>query len=179
MLREVGINIRMQVLSSANNTARTNSGDFDLNVARIDQVGTPYYFMDLVGPISSITPGFHQEGSENPRELLPFEQKIADLLQELRLTRTAEERTNILHEIERLYTENVYTIGLYQLRQGLAINNRFKNIPSDLPPYLYDYMVNGMPIQIIWVAEEDQYDELFIDEIPLKDDYMDTEWSSK
>jgi peptide/nickel transport system substrate-binding protein len=179
MLREVGINIRLQVLSGPNNTARTNSGDFDLSVARVDQAGTPYYFMDLIGPISSTTPGYHQEGSEYPRELLPFEQEIADLLQELRLSRTAEERIDILHKIEKLYTENIYTIGLYQLRQGLAINNRFKNISSDLPPYLYDYMVNAMPLQIIWVAEEDQYDELFLDEIPVEETYMNTEWSSK
>ncbi|MFP4017220.1 MAG: ABC transporter substrate-binding protein [Halanaerobiales bacterium] len=179
MLREVGINIKLQTLSAPNSTARMDSGDWDLNVARQDSIGTPYYFMDLVGPVSSSTPDYHQEGSEHPRELLDFEQEIADLLQELRLTRTPEERTEILHQIEKIYTENIYTIGLYQLRQGLAINNRFKNVQSDLPPYLYDYMVNSMPIQTVWVPTEDQNEALFLDEIPLEEAYSNTEWFNK
>jgi peptide/nickel transport system substrate-binding protein len=179
MLRKVGINLRLKVLSGTNNTAKTNSGEFDLNVARIDQVGTPYYFMDLVGSVSDITPGFHQKGAQSPRELLPFEKEIADLLQKLRLSRTADEKADLLYQIEKIYTENIYTIGLYQLRQGLAINKRFKNIPSDLPPYLYDYMVNGMPLQIVWVPEDQQYDNLFLDDIPLADSYSQTEWFNK
>ena len=65
---------------------------------------------------------------------MPFEERIRELMMEARTELDAGRRADIFVEILRLYTENIYSVGLYEAQRGLGIAKRFRNVQPDVPP---------------------------------------------
>ena len=169
LFRDVGIDLRFRVLPRPTVTNLVNSADYDMQIARID-VPTPDVQPGLYGPATADEPDWHQSGPEG-RTLLPFEEEMATLLEEARFTTDPARRTEIFREVLRLSTENVYTIGIYEARRGLAVNKRLKNIPDDLPTFQYEWGMESMP-WLAWTAEDEQIEPRFLNLIPTAQSYQ-------
>jgi len=174
LFRQIGIDLRFRVLPgpTVDNTI-TNSA-FDMTVSRVDSP-TPDVQMGVFGPASSDEPDWHQAGPEG-RVLLPFEETMADLFEEARFASDPTRRTEIFKEVLALSTENVYTIGLYEARRGLAVNKRLKNIPDDLPTFQYEWGMENMP-WLVWTAEDEQIVPRFLNLIPTAQSYQNRAWN--
>ena len=48
----------------------------------------------------------------------------------------------------------------------MGIAKRFRNVQPDVPAYLYDWLDKNIPLQIVWVPEEMQYQPKFKEHIP-------------
>jgi len=98
--------------------------------------------------------------------LFPFEVRIGNLLNQLKVERSVSRRREMFSEIQHLWTENIYRIGTYKMRAGWGVSKRIKNIPEDCPPKLYEYFeTNCLPFQA-WVPKDEQLPEQFPDLIP-------------
>jgi peptide/nickel transport system substrate-binding protein len=175
MLREVGIDIRFRVVPSAVLANLENASNFDMQVERLTNPAPDIHMGDY-GPSSVDDPFWHQGGPGGQRSLLPFEEEMASLMQEARFTTDPARRGEIFRELLRLSTENVYTIGLYEARRGIAVNKRLKNIPDDLPTYQYEWGMENMP-WLAWTPTEEQITPRFLELIPTAEDYQDRAWN--
>ena len=169
LFRSVGIDLRFRVLPGPTVTNLVNTSDFDMVITRQD-VPTPDVRPGLYGPASADEPTWHQAGPEG-RTLLPFEKEMATLIDESRFTTDPARRTEIFHEVLKLSTDNVYTIGLYEARRGLAVNKRLKNIPDDLPTFQYEWGMENMP-WLSWTAADEQIAPRFLNLIPTPKNYQ-------
>lgn len=175
MLRSVGIDLRVRIMTGPVVTNRVDSGHFHFHIVRLDST-TPFIHMSLFGPITDNSPSWHQAGPEGERFLMPFEERIRELMMEARTELDAGRRADIFVEILRLYTENIYSIGLYEAQRGLGIAKRFRNVQPDVPAYLYDWLDKNIPLQIVWVPEEMQYQPKFKEHIPTAESYQNRSW---
>lgn len=173
LFRNIGIDLRIRVVSGPIGADRQNAGTWELMISRVDQP-TPDIHMGTYGPSTVDNPVWHR-GGPGGRDLLPFEQEMADLLEEAQFTSDAARRTEIFREVLRLSTENVYTIGLYQARRGLAVHNRIRNIPEDLPTYMFEWGMENMP-WLAWTPEGEQFTPRYLHLIPTSETYQNRAW---
>ena len=70
-------------------------------------------------------------------------------------------------EWQKIYTENVYGIGLTEYPGALIINKRFSNIPPGAPIFMYNWAEDNIIRERVWVAADQQSDaELHPDTLP-------------
>jgi peptide/nickel transport system substrate-binding protein len=175
MFREVGIDLKVRLVSANNVATKVGGGDFEMYFNRLDSA-IPFIQMELFGPFRNNSPDWHYAGSGGKRDLLDFEKEIQQIMQEARYVADAAERKEMFKKILNLYTENVYTVGVYEVRRGTGLHKRIRNWQPDIPPYMYNWTINSIPVQILYVNQEDQFETMFLDSIPTKKDYIERSW---
>ncbi|RCW62411.1 ABC transporter substrate-binding protein [Halanaerobium sp. ST460_2HS_T2] len=175
MFREVGIDLKVRLVSANNVATKVGGGDFEMYFNRLDSA-IPFIQMELFGPFRNNSPDWHYAASEGKRDLLGFEKEIQQIMQEARYVADAAERKEMFKEILNLYTENVYTVGVYEVRRGTGLHKRIRNWQPDIPPYMYNWTINSIPVQILYVNQEDQLETMFLDSIPTEEDYSNRSW---
>lgn len=178
MLKEVGIDLKFRTVGAWYETV--DSMEWDMLIARPYTV-TPWKTPSWVGSISSDTPMWHVAGPGGERDLLPFEEQIAQLLEEAATAIDPENQEQIFLEIQRLYSENLYTIPLYQAADPMAHAKRIRNYPDDLPNYFYEWYHNNVPVEILWTPEDQQlsvedYVPEYLSLIPTPERYRAQPW---
>ncbi|MFW6278756.1 MAG: ABC transporter substrate-binding protein [Bacillota bacterium] len=167
MLEDVGIRVDIQPLQATVADDREDNADFQSRINRYDFNLLPDVYPESVGPVTNSDPGFHQAGSDGEREFLDFETEIRDLLDEAQLTPDPESREEKLKEVQQIYSENLYSIPILQIRTGLGINNRLQNVADDVPVALYHWTIRNLPQEIIWTPAAEQIDTQHQDKFPL------------
>lgn len=175
MFREAGIDIRIKLATAQNIRTRLDAGDFEMHILRLDSA-IPFIQMELFGPVRQDSPDWHMTAPGNKRDLLPFEEKIRDLMEEAKYTVSTDKRYQIFREILKLSTQNIYTVGIYEVRRGTGLHKRIRNFQPDIPPYMYNWTIDSLPVQILYVNKEDQFETNFQDLIPTTDDYSNRSW---
>jgi peptide/nickel transport system substrate-binding protein len=66
------------------------------------------------------------------------------------------ERNKLGRQYNKVFTENIYNIGLVQAPAALIINKRIKNLPPGTPVLAYNWAEDGAMRERFWVAKEDQ-----------------------
>lgn len=166
MFRDVGIDLRLDIMQGTILGAKTNAGEWQLLLNRTTGVAAPDLHPEEIGPISQQTPIWHIAGEEGRRELQGFEQEIFALLEEAATTASAAERAGIFQEIGRISTANVYTAPIYQYQAAYGIAKRFRNVPGDLPARLYQWNWTNLQPQQVWAPSELQMESQYQDRIP-------------
>jgi len=64
-----------------------------------------------------------------------------------------------MKQYQKVYTENVWTIGLTQYPGALIVNKRFSNIPAGAPIFLYNWAEDNIIRERVFVAKDKQHDE--------------------
>lgn len=175
MFREVGIDLRIKPATASTVDTRIPAGDFEAYMVRLDSA-VPFVQMQLFGPIRESSPDWHRSASGGKRDLMDFEVKIQDLMKEATYEPSIDRRNEIFKEILKLSTENVYTIGVYEVRRGTGLHKRICNFQPDIPPYMYNWTMESIPAQILYVEKEDQFSPGFLNLIPTKEDYANKSW---
>ena len=77
------------------------------------------------------------------------------------------ERAELMKQYQRLYTENVYSVGLTQYPGALIINKRFANIPAGAPIFMFNWAEDNIIRERVFVPADQQGDyELHPETLP-------------
>jgi peptide/nickel transport system substrate-binding protein len=144
------------------------SGQFDWSVMRqgSEYVSVVQGTVDLA-PTGPRVHQFHRAGADGTLDLLPFEQELVDTVNAFIATSDSEERTELMKQYQRIFTENVYSVGLTQYPGALIINKRFTNIPAGAPIFMFNWAEDNIIRERVYVPEEAQQDyELHPETLP-------------
>ena len=111
-----------------------------------------------LAPIGPATSRFHKAPDGGTLDLLPFEEDLVKAVNGFTASGDAAERANLMKTYQKLYTENVYGIGLTQYPGALIINKRFSNIPPGAPIFMYDWAEDNIIRERVFVAADKQQD---------------------
>ena len=62
-----------------------------------------------------------------------------------------QERIDLMKQYQKLYTENVYAVGLTQYPGALIINKRFANIPAGAPIFMFNWAEDNIIRERVFV----------------------------
>lgn len=168
LLNDIGIQVNARPLNSAAARESDEAGEWDMKIDRDSQVfAVPFTRCTDLGPVTKEF-SFHREGSE-PRELLDFEADLVDIITRFCAEPDTDTRLELMSEYNQIVTENVYFAGIFVGRYGLAAAKRFKNIPAGMPVFMYNWTWENVMPEQVWVAPEDQIDQLRPGVIPTYD----------
>lgn len=133
------------------------SGQFDWSVMRqgAEYVSVVQGTVDLA-PTGPRNHQFHRAGSDGNLDLMPFEQELVDTVNAFIATNEPEERADLMKDYQRIFTENVYSVGLTQYPGALIINKRFDNIPEGAPIFMFNWAEDNIIRERVYVPEDDQ-----------------------
>lgn len=175
LFRSVGISLRPRVVKSTLGLERISTGEWEMAIRRLD-TPAPDRSASNYGPTDLASPFWHKAGPGGLRELLDFERQLEKLYDQAKFTASADKRREIFREVLRIHTANLYTVGVYEARRGVAIHKRLKNIPSDLPVYLYEWGLENQP-WTAWTPKELQIPPRFQELIPTREAYQNRGWT--
>ena len=133
------------------------SGQFDWHVRRqgSEMVSVVQGTANLA-PTGPRTSWFHRAGTGDALDLLPFEQELVDTVNAFIATSDNAERVDLMKKYQRLFTENVYSVGLTQYPGALIINKRFANIPAGAPIFMFNWAEDNIIRERVFVPADKQ-----------------------
>lgn len=162
----VGIKVNYRILTSSASTETDQNGNWDMKVFRGGQVmALPFTQIAGLAPIAKEFTK-HREGS-TPRQLQPFEEELVDIVLEYRSTFDPEKRKELMFEYNKIWTENVYDIGVFVGRYGLGMAKRSMNIPSGTPAFMYTWVEDAVLLDVLWTPEDQQVQQNRPETIPV------------
>jgi peptide/nickel transport system substrate-binding protein len=154
----VGVQVNMRIVDSATQSSINQAGTWDTRIQR----GGQEFALPFTNPtgLAPITKNFriHSEGTE-PRELMDFEPRLIEIVNEYRRTFDDEGRKELLFEYNHIYTENVYSLGVFVGRYGLGLAKRTKNVPDGTPVFMYTWVEDAILLDTLWTPEDQQLPE--------------------
>ncbi len=144
------------------------SGQFDWHVRRQgSEMVSVVQGTASLAPTGPRTSYFHRGGTDGTVDLLPFEQELVDTVNAFIKSSDTAERTELMKKYQKLYTENVYTVGLTQYPGALIINKRFANIPAGAPIFMFNWAEDNIIRERVFVPADKQSDnELHPETLP-------------
>jgi len=166
LFAEIGIQINFRPLASTVGNDMVENGEWEMFVDRGGQdMAVPFTRAVELAPITDQDPGWHRKGAED-RQLQPFEQELIDIVNEFRLEPDAARRFELMAEYNRIFTENIYDIGIVVGSYGLALAERFQNVPTGTPTFLYEWTWANVQPDQVWVMPEEQLPEIYPETLP-------------
>ena len=157
-LAEIGIRVLPKSVDETSFDPMRNSGDFTAILQRANFVLPTREACGNL-PVSDICPAFHLKGADG-RDLLPFEQELADLVQSFNSTDDAAAQAAYADRMQTLLTENVYNVGLVQVPAALLVNKRVRNAHPGTPVFMYEWAEDSVIRERLWVPADAQIGEL-------------------
>ncbi len=158
LLREVGINVIPNALPQPVQQVRDTCA-WDWIVERGDrEYQAPLANLDNLAPITAKNPEWHQGTADSPQDLLDFERELVDLVTALRTEPDPEARNEMLRTYNRIFTENVYNVGLITSPAALLMHKRLRNVPPGTPVLAFQWSENAMSRERLWVPAAERLD---------------------
>jgi len=162
----VGIQINERVIDSATRVDLTNAATWDMLVNRGPQeFALPFKNVTGLAPITSNFE-WHREGSE-PRVMMDFEQQLADIITQYRSTYDPADRKTLMFDYNKIFTENVYDLGIFVGRYGLGLAKRIQNVPDGTPVFLYQWVEDAIQLDTLWTPVDQQMPQVRPDTLPV------------
>jgi peptide/nickel transport system substrate-binding protein len=167
-LEEAGIQATLNLLSGNDQDATLDAGTWDWMVMRNPtELITVVQNTTQLAPTGPITSWNHRANQAGELDLLPWEQEMVDVVNAFIASRDPAERQELMKRYQRLYTENLYAIGLVAYPGALVINKRFANIPPGAPIFQFNWAEDNIIRERVYVPEDRQQDhELHPDTLP-------------
>ncbi|MFV0360231.1 ABC transporter substrate-binding protein, partial [Tropicimonas sp.] len=128
MMERIGLKVVPNLVTGTDRDSIMYAGEWDWMTYR-----NPNSLVSVVqntpelAPVGPRTSRNHFANAAGELDLLPFEQELADTINAFIESRDADERTELMKTYQKLYTENLFNIGLTQYPGALIINKRFAN----------------------------------------------------
>jgi peptide/nickel transport system substrate-binding protein len=162
----VGLKINFRPLTSDARTDQVQSGQWDLHVDRMGQVfALPHISCADLAPITKNAPSWHREG-DKPRQLQPFEEELIKLVTPFCESSDPAERQQLMSQYNKIFTENLYDIGVFVGRYGENLTKRFKNVNPGLPAFLYDWTEGNIMLEQVWSPVDQHKPEVRPNTVP-------------
>jgi peptide/nickel transport system substrate-binding protein len=157
MMAESGLKVTLNTLSGNSFDAEFQNGTYDWVVRRNDpELISPVQQPSRLAPVGPRTARMHMANDAGELDLLPFEEVLVDNVNAFIASRDPDERKAVMQEWQKIYTENVYGVGLTQYPGALIINKRFSNLPPGAPIFMYNWAEDNIIRERIWVAADSQ-----------------------
>jgi peptide/nickel transport system substrate-binding protein len=167
MFAQVGIKVNFRPVTSADWISIRATGEYDTFVWRVEQeFALPFTRCSSLAPTGKNAPFWHIEG-ENPRQLQPFEEDLVDLANQYCVERDLVKRKELINEYNKIFTENVYALGIWVGRHGLALAKRFQNVPPGTPVFMYQWVEDNYMGEQLWTPKDQQLEEVRPDTVPV------------
>ncbi len=155
----IGIKVNMKVIDNQTQLNDYATGTWDMVVARGGIQGGQQWALPFVNPplLAPYTKDFpwHREGN-TPRKLMDFEPKLVDIVTKYRSTFDTAQRTDLMNQYNKIFTENVYDMGVFVGRYGLGLTKRIKNVADGTPVFLYHFVEEGILLDAMWTPKDQQ-----------------------
>jgi len=159
IMERLGLRVIANFQSGTARDDMAQSGNFDWQVVRQGSA-----LVSVVQGTVALAPtgprihSFHRAGTDGTLDLLPFEQELVDTVNAFIATNDNEERAELMKQYQRIFTENVYSVGLTQYPGALIINKRFANIPAGAPIFMFNWAEDNIIRERVFVPEDRQGD---------------------
>ena len=82
---------------------------------------------------------------------------MVEIVEALKYERTREGRQELFSELQKLGTENLYTIGVIEGIYNTGITKRFRNIPIGVPARFHQWFHLNVMQEQVWTPEEEHF----------------------
>ena len=153
----LGVRVIINALDGKQHDANMTSGKFDWMVLRdgSDLMSVVQNTQQLAAT-GNATLAFHFAGKDGKLDLLPFEKQLADVIGKFTATADAKEQAALMKEYQKIYTSNVYGVGLTQYPGALIVNKRFANIPTGAPINMFNWAEDTIIRERVFVPADKQ-----------------------
>ena len=157
MMEPLGLRVIANFQQGTARDDMAQSGQFDWHVERQGaEMVSVVQGTAALAPTGPRTHPFHRAGSDGTLDLLPFEQELVDVVNAFISTSDNAERAELMQQYQRIFTENVYSVGLTQYPGALIINKRFANIPAGAPIFMFNWAEDNIIRERVFVPEDQQ-----------------------
>ena len=156
-METLGIRVIVNVLDGKQYDAQRYAGKFDWQVLR-----NPTSMVSIVqntpelGPTGPHNSYFHRAPEGKDLDLLPFEKDLVDVLAKFSGSNDPTERFDLMKKYQKIYTQNVYAVGLITYPGALIINKRFANVAPGAPIVLYNWAEDAVIRERMFVPTDKQ-----------------------
>jgi peptide/nickel transport system substrate-binding protein len=167
MFGAVGIKVNARPMTSQARTDMFTSGEWDMAMNRTSDFLLPFKNCANLAPLTPLTPNWNRQAQGAERVLRDWEQEMVDLVTQYCSEQDTEARTQLINQYNYLFTLHNYQLGTIIGRKGLALAERFKNVPGGTPPFMYQWVEDAIMSEVIWTAEEDWNPQVRPNTIPV------------
>ena len=167
-MEKIGIRVIVNLVSATNMTATQNNGTWDWQIFRNQsELISVVQNTAMLAPTGAQTSWFHRAGSDGSVDMLPFEKDIVDVVNSFISEQDATKRIDLMKKFQKIFTENVYEVGLTQYPGALIINKRFANIPAGAPIFMFNWAEDNIIRERVYVPTDKQQNlELYPKTLP-------------
>jgi peptide/nickel transport system substrate-binding protein len=169
-MEKLGIRVILNSLTGNQRDDANYSGRFDWMVMRNHtELSSVVQNTEQLAPVGPRTSWHHRAPENGQVDLMPFEQQLVDIVNKFMTTQDNDARTKLMKEYQKIYTENVNTVGLTEYPGALIINKRFSNIPPGTPIFMFNWAEDSIIRERVFVPADKQGKyELFAQQLPGK-----------
>jgi peptide/nickel transport system substrate-binding protein len=140
LMEEAGLQVVANFMSSNDENATRQAGQWDWSVFRNgSELVTVVQNTPQLAPTGPQTSIFHRAGPDGTMNLQLFEEELVTLVNAFIASNDPAERVQLMQDYQRIYTENVYGLGLTQYSAALIVNKRFANLPTGTPNFMFNW----------------------------------------
>jgi peptide/nickel transport system substrate-binding protein len=162
----VGIKLNYRILTSTASSETDQNGNWDMKVFRGGQAfALPFTQIASLAPIAKEFT-WHREG-DKPRQFQPYEDQMIKIVNEYRATFDPAKRKDLMAQYNKVFTENVYNLGVFVGRYGLGLAKRTKNVPSGTPAFMYTWVEDAVLLDVLWAPTDQQMKQNRPETIPV------------
>ncbi len=167
LLSDIGVQVNFRPVTSAVMQDNRETGSWELAVYRGDQeFAVPFTRAQDIAPVRDERPWWHR-ADNGERDLQPFEEELVNIAKEFALEPDSAKRQEMMSEFNHIFTENVYNVGIITGSYGLALAERFKNIPVGSPTFLYQWTWANVQPDAVWISPDEQLDQIYPGTVPV------------
>lgn len=161
MMERAGIRVIPNIVDGTQVTALQQSGKFDWFLTRINssELSTIVQNTVALAPTGPQIAQAHRAGTDGTLDLLPFEQQMVDLTNQIMAEKDPAALVSLVNQYQKVYTENLYSVGLTQYPGALIVNKRFANIPAGAPIFLFNWAEDNIIRERVFVPADAQKPE--------------------
>jgi peptide/nickel transport system substrate-binding protein len=169
-MAKLGLRVVINALDSNQRDAAHYSGRFDWAVRRNStELSSVVQNTEQLAPVGPRTSWNHRAPEGKELDMMPFEQEMAEVVNRFIGSQDNAEKAKLMKDYQKLYTENLYTIGLTEYPGALIINKRFSNVPAGTPIYMFNWAEDSIIRERMYVAADKQGNyELYPEQLPGK-----------
>lgn len=169
-MAKLGIRIVINALDSNQRDAKHYGGQFDWAVRRNStELFSVVQNTEQLAPVGPRTSWNHRAPEGKQVDMMPFEADMVEVVNKFTASQDNAEKAELMKRYQKLYTENLYTIGLTEYPGALIINKRFSNVPAGTPINMFNWAEDAIIRERMWVAADKQGKyELFAEQLPGK-----------
>jgi peptide/nickel transport system substrate-binding protein len=156
-MEQLGLRVVANFQAGTARDDMADSGQWDWQVRRQgSEMVSVVQGTATLAPTGPRTSWIHRGGTDGTVDLLPYEQEMVDTVNAFIKSSDNAERKELMKTYQKLFTENVNSVGLTQYPGALIINKRFANIPAGAPIFMFNWAEDNIIRERVFVPKDKQ-----------------------